>query len=307
MQLSLKVGIICFLAFIHTTSFSQSIDAKNLMRHMVFLSSDDLKGRKTLSEGNLEAIEYIKNEFISYGLKSHYSDYLQRFSFRGYRKVYEDAANVIGYIPGRESEKIIVISAHFDHLGLGQPNTEGDSIYNGADDNASGTATILAIAEYFSNNPPKHSLMFAAFDAEELGLRGSKAFVKDFPFELERILVNVNLDMVGRNDNGEIYASGTYQNPDLLGPLQTASRDSYPNLLFGHDQPSMGKDDWTNASDHGSFVKEGIPHVYFGVEDHKDYHTQNDEIDGINPEFFVGSANLILKCILELDNFFLEE
>ncbi|MDN3204034.1 M28 family peptidase [Algoriphagus sp. C2-7] len=307
MQLYRKVGIICFLAFIYTTSFSQSIDSKNLMRHLVFLSSDELKGRKTSSEGNLKAIEYIQNEFQTYGLKTHYKDYLQRFSFRSFGKVYEDAANVIGFIPGRESDKIIVISAHFDHLGLGQPNSDGDSIYNGADDNASGTAALLAIAEYFSKNPAQHSLMFAAFDSEELGLRGSKAFLEDFPFELDQIALNVNMDMVGRNDSDEIYASGTYQNPQLKGPLEIASEGSVPELLFGHDQPGMGRDDWTNSSDHGSFVKKGISHIYFGVEDHEDYHTQDDEFDGINPKFFVGSANLILKCILELDKFLVED
>ncbi|MGY8916517.1 MAG: M28 family peptidase, partial [Flavobacteriales bacterium] len=127
-----------------------------------------------------------------------YSDYQQKFSFESRRdkKTYEDAINVIGFIAGSESKKLIVITAHYDHIGVGRPNSEGDSIYNGADDNASGTAALIELAKYFKKNRPQHSMIFAALDGEEMGLQGAKALVKDFPFELDQILLNINMDMI---------------------------------------------------------------------------------------------------------------
>ncbi|MHA7130585.1 M28 family peptidase [Algoriphagus namhaensis] len=309
MHFSLKVALFCCSLFFFQNTFSQEINEKKLIKHLVYLSSDELEGRKTGTKGNQLAREYIRSEFESYGLATQYSKYFQRFAFYNRRDQaeYEDAINVVGFIPGSESRQIIVISAHYDHLGIGKPNAEGDSIYNGADDNASGTAALLALAEYFSENRPQHAIMFVAFDAEEMGLQGARALLKDFPFDTEQILLNVNMDMIGRNDKGEIYASGTYQNPNLKPILESAvAAQGSPTLRFGHDEPGTGRDDWTMSSDHGPFASTGIPHIYFGVEDHDDYHTQNDEFTGISPEFFSGAANLILKCILELDSQLLE-
>lgn len=303
MQDSFKVIIFLCLFSFGLELQAQNIDSKKLIQHISFLASDELTGRETATDGGIKAREYVQKEFISYGLKSHYFNFYQSFSFtsrRGNERI-ENAANVVGFVPGSESRKIIVVTAHYDHLGIGKANAEGDSIFNGADDNASGTATLLALSEYFSKNKPKHSMMFVAFDAEEKGLQGAKAFLKDFAFPLEDILLNVNMDMVGRNENGEIYASGTYQNPTLKPILESATADSFPKLLFGHDVPGSGRDDWTNSSDHGPFAEKGIPHIYFGVEDHEDYHRQSDDFLGIDQEFFSASANLILKCILKLD------
>lgn len=309
MQLSPR-GVITFFAFFISWSISaQEIDQKKLIKHISYLASDELEGRKTLTEGNFKAQEYIISEFKSYGLNSHYIDYQQSFSFQNRRenKEYENAKNIVGFIPGTESRKIIVISGHYDHLGIGKSNAAGDSIFNGADDNASGTSAMLALAEYFSKNPPKHSMLFVAFDAEEMGLQGAKALLEDFPFELKEILLNINMDMVGRNDKNELYASGTFHNPYLKPILERAAAESSPNLLFGHDDPSSKQQDWTQSSDHGPFFSKGIPHIYFGVEDHPDYHKQSDEFLGIQPDFFVATTNLILNCILELDQSLLED
>lgn len=303
MQVSFKVLLLLCFFFVFRGISAQEIDSEKLITHLSFLASDELMGRAPETNGGLQARKYIQEEFISYGLKSQYLNFLQSFSFENRRskKKIEDAANVISFIAGSESRKIIVITAHYDHVGVGTPNSEGDSIYNGADDNASGTSTLMAISEYFSKNRPKHSMIFAALDAEEMGLQGAKALLKDFPFPLEDILMNVNMDMVGRNENGEIYASGTHQNPNLKPILESASEGLFPKLKFGHDIPGTRSDDWTHSSDHGPFVDKGIPHIYFGVEDHKDYHQPSDNFEGINQGFFVASANLILKCIIALD------
>lgn len=284
-------------------SYSQSINSEELLKHIEFLSSDALAGRKTLSEGSLEARRYILEEFSSNeNIHAAYPDFAQRFSFTGRNQVdYEDAVNLVAFIPGSGSRKVIVVTAHYDHVGVGKPDAAGDSIYNGADDNASGTAALLVLAKYFSENRPYHSMIFAALDAEEMGLRGAKALVADFPYPLEQILLNVNMDMISRSDKNELYASGTYHNPHLRPILEKASQSSTPTLRFGHDIPGTGSDDWTRSSDHGAFFEKKIPHVYFGVEDHKDYHRPSDEFKNIQPEFHINSANLILKCILALD------
>jgi Zn-dependent M28 family amino/carboxypeptidase len=260
-------------------------------------------GRKTLSEGNKEAQEFIQDQFKSLNLNTHYAKYFQKFTFENQRdgKIYEDASNVVAFIPGKNSRKIIIITAHYDHVGTGWQNSSGDSIFNGADDNASGTAALLEFAAYFKNNQPEHPIIFAALDGEEMGLQGAKALLNDFPFPLEDILINVNMDMISRNEKGELYASGTFHNPNLKSILEKASIGSNPLLKFGHDDPATGRDDWTQSSDHGPFFDQKIPHIYFGVEDHEDYHKPSDEFNNIDQEFLVNATNLILKCILALD------
>jgi hypothetical protein len=285
-------------------SFAQGIDSEKLLQHIEYLASDELAGRKPLSEGSFAARKYILDKFSSYPtVEALYPDFIQRFSFVSGRdlKKYEDAANLVAFIPGSRSRKVIVVTAHYDHVGTGRPNAAGDSIFNGADDNASGTAALITLAEYFSKNRPHHSMMFVALDAEEMGLKGAKALLDDFPYPLEQILLNVNMDMLSRSDKNELYASGTYHNPRLRPILEDASLNSSPFLKLGHDTPGTGREDWTNSSDHGAFFDKKIPHLYFGVEDHEDYHKPSDEFENIQQDFFINAANLVLNCILALD------
>ena len=311
MQFSFK-KILFFLVTLVLTSqcFAQSIDAEKLLKHIEYLSSDQLAGRKPLSEGNLKAREYILDEITSVSnVQALYPDFIQRFSFvnRRENRTYEDAANLVAFIPGSNSRKVIVVTAHYDHVGIGRPDAKGDSIFNGADDNASGTAALLVLAEYFSKNRPQHCMMFVALDAEEMGLQGAKALVDDFPYPLEQILLNVNLDMLSRSDKNELYASGTYHNPQFKAILEQASSGSDPVLRLGHDIPGTGKEDWTKSSDHGAFFEKKVPHLYFGVEDHIDYHKPSDEFENINPAFYIKAVNLVLTCILKLDSELMEE
>jgi hypothetical protein len=298
---------ICLL--ISNFSISQSLDSQRLLNHLEFLSSDALAGRKPLSDGNMEARKYILNEFTQLeNVQALYPDFIQRFSFTTRNQTnYEDAANLVAFIPGSNSRKVIVVTAHYDHVGIGRPNAAGDSIYNGADDNASGTAALLMLADYFSRNRPQHSMMFVALDAEELGLRGAKALVADFPYPLEQILLNVNMDMIGRSEKNELYASGTHFYPSLKPILEKAATGSAAILRFGHDVPGTGREDWTNQSDQGAFFEKKVPHLYFGVEDHEDYHQPSDEFKNIHRTFYSNAANLILKCILALDAELTEE
>ena len=189
-----------------------------------------------------------------------------------------------------------VVSAHYDHLGI-----RDGVVYPGADDNASGVAVILEVAAYCQKNPFRRSIVFAAFDAEEGGLNGARVFVATPPVPKERIALNVNLDMVSRSDKREIFIAGTYHTPALKAPLEEVARRAPITVLFGHDRPKAiagGVDDWTNQSDHGPFHAAKIPFVYFGVEDHADYHKPTDTADKINRGFFVDVAETILDAML---------
>lgn len=115
------------------------------------------------------------------------------------------------------------------------------------------------------------------------------------------------MDMIGRNDQNELYASGTYHNPHLKPILEKAASGSGITLKFGHDQPGTGAQDWTRSSDHGAFFEKKIPHIYFGVEDHVDYHQPSDEIKGIQEEFFTNAAELVLQAVLAFDRELLTE
>ncbi|WP_373522297.1 M28 family peptidase [Aquiflexum sp.] len=285
------------------TLFGQKINKEQLLNDIQYLSSEALEGRKPLSEGSLKARSFIKERFASLKMSSQYPDYTQYFDFQNRRegKVYENAANIVGFIPGSETDNLIVVMAHYDHLGR-----QGNNIFFGADDNASGTAAVLAIAAYFSENRPSHSLMFVALDAEEMGHQGAKALVEDFPFSINQVVLNINMDMISRNADNEIYAVGTYHSPSLKPLITEVSTGRNPTLLFGHDEPSTGRNDWTRASDHAQFHDRGIPFIYFGVEDHDDYHKPSDTFENIQPEFYADAVELILDIIIALDKGLIE-
>ena len=276
---------------------SKVIDAARLLRDVETLSADEMQGRKTGTEGGAKARDYVVAAFKKCGLKPFGASYLQPFSFERGGKTYA-GNNVVGYVEGKSkgAPRRLVVSAHYDHVGV----VRGE-IYNGADDNASGVAALLAMAEYFGRHKPAHPIVFAAFDAEELGLQGSQWFVKSPPVDLKTVVAEVNMDMVSRSDRGELYVAGAHPYPFLKPYLDRVAAAAPVRLLGGHDDPKLGRGDWTLQSDQGAFHKAGIPFVYFGVEDHKDYHKPTDDFAGINREFFVRATETILSTVKLLD------
>lgn len=267
-----------------------------LLKDVETLSADTYEGRKTGTKGNELARTYLTGRLSAIGLKPYpgQSSYEQSFEIKGRNGAAAiTGKNLIAYIPGK-SDDVIVISAHYDHVGVIK-----NEIYNGADDNASGVAALLQYATYFSKNKPNNTLIFAIFDAEEMGLQGAKAFVANPPLPLEKIKLNINMDMISHNDKQELYAVGTFKYPQLK-PFLTSTNPNL-KLLFGHDDPKLGHDDWTNQSDQGAFNAKNIPFIYFGVEDHKDYHKATDEYQNINKTFFVDAANTIQEVIINID------
>lgn len=280
---------------IHSAVIAQNIDRQKLLSDLETLSSDRFEGRKTGTMGNKLAADYIINRFKESGLKSYKSEYKHSFSFKNSKGEIINGTNLISYIKGR-SDDAIILTAHYDHIGM-----KGKDIFNGADDNASGVSALLTIAKYFSKEKPQNTLVFIAFDAEEMGLQGAKAYINSPTPLKSTIRLNVNLDMVSRNERGELYASGTYYYPLLKEIIKEADNTTGIKILFGHDIPESGKDDWTFQSDHGVFAKEKIPFIYFGVEDHTGYHNQSDKFSNINPDFFYSASNAILRSVILFD------
>lgn len=274
---------------------ARHVDRGQLMNDLRALADPALEGRGTGTPGGLKARAWIEAQFAAIGVKPAGSS--------GYRQAFQaaaqDAANVLGLVAGTtRGARAIVVSAHYDHLGV------RGVTYPGADDNASGIAVLLAVARQLRRTAPRHPVLLVAFDAEELGLRGAEALVGSPLLPASTVALNVNLDMVSRNDANEIFASGTAHTPSLKPILEDVQRRSAVKILFGHDRPGAsrrGADDWTDDSDHGVFHKAGVPYVYFGVVDHADYHRPTDTADKVNPQFFGDVADMIVEAVLTLD------
>ena len=279
------------------------IDSERLMSAVTTLADPKFEGRAAGSPGGLAARAWIVERFKALGLHPVSGAYVYPFTYTrmttGGRQEGE-GANVLGFCLGTDSKlPYFVVSAHYDHLGI-----RDGQIYPGADDDASGVAVVLELAAFCQKTPFRHTILFAAFDAEERGLQGARALLVKPPVPQDRIALNVNLDMVSRSEKREIFIAGTYHYPDLKKPLEEIARRAPITVLFGHDKPAAiagGVDDWTNQSDHGPFHAAKIPFVYFGVEDHPDYHKPTDTPDKINRGFFVDVAETILDAVIALD------
>jgi Zn-dependent M28 family amino/carboxypeptidase len=273
-------------------------DEKQLMEDVRILASTDFGGRATGTEGSQKARTYLRKRFEAAGVKAFPSGYEQVFTFRRkFWRTTETGVNLMGYIPGTRSPKsYLVVSAHYDHLG-----TQKGRLYPGADDNASGVAAMLAVAAWFKAHPPAHSILFAAFDAEELGMEGSRYFVGALPVPKDQVVMNLNLDMVSRSDKNEIYVGGISKRSDFKPLVQQAAARSSVALKYGHDAWYAHGENWTDSSDQAPFHDAGIPFLFFGVEDHPDYHHPSDTFEHIPQAFFAKTANLIVDTATVLD------
>jgi len=258
-----------------------------LLDDVRILSADDMEGRLVGSPGGAKARAYIHDRFREIGLAPALGgDFVHPITVkRGEQAV--AGANLLALVPGTGgADRALVVMAHYDHVGV------RDAIYNGADDNASGVATLLMIAASLQQSAPKHDVILAVVDAEEGGIQGSRIMVADPAFKplLDRTVLAVNFDMLSRSDKNELYVSGAYHFPWLKPRLEAIAQEAKVNLLMGHDTPEPKADDWTTQSDHLAFHRIGRPWVYFGVEDHPDYHRPTDDFSAIPQDFFRRSA-----------------
>lgn len=271
------------------------VDSARLFNDVRMLSAPEMEGRRTGSDGNRKAAAYIEQRFKEIGLRPLGATFAQPFTAG---KI--DGVNLVAVIPGsageaKLSKPYLLVSAHYDHLGI-----RNGKLYAGADDNASGVAALLAVAAWFKAHPPIHTVVLAAFDGEEVGLLGAKAFVSNMPFAKNQLALALNFDMVSRNEKNELYATGTLPNPALVPVVAAAAARHTVKVKLGHDV-GKGEENWTHASDHGPFHDAGVPFLYFGVEDHPGYHQPGDTFDQITQPFFARVADLLIDVAATAD------
>ena len=288
-----NIQFIVLLLFVSSIGVAQSYDEAQLLERLKTLSSDKFEGRRTGEKGGVLAREYIIQTFKDLGVPSFGSKYEHKFTFKARGKEYQ-AANILAQVKGSEfPDKYIVVSAHYDHLGI-----RDGKVYNGADDDASGVAALFSFAEYLKKNPPRYTVVLAAFDGEELGLQGAYYFVDKM--KNTNIAVNLNMDMISRSAKKELYVVGTPHNKTLKSIIDTLKNPTESKLLIGHDGED-GKEDWTTASDHGAFHRAKIPFLYFGDEDHPGYHNPTDDFEDITPDFYKDAVHIILTVFAHID------
>jgi len=291
---------LCACASAPPPAVQTAAPADRLLEDVRILSADDMEGRKVDTPGSAKARAYIEQRFAEAGIEPFGDNYEQPFIFTD-KGASHQGVNVIGRIEGTarsHARRVLVVTAHYDHEGV----VDGE-IYNGADDNASGVAALLAIAGQFAADPPRHDIVFAAVDAEEGGDRGSRVLVSDPPVPLASVVLNVNLDMLSKNDRNELYVAGASHWPFMKPRLEALAAGAPVTLKLGHDTAAWGESqDWTTESDHIAFHERGIPWLYFGVEDHPDYHKPTDDFATIPQDFFRRSVQTVTQAVRAFDD-----
>ncbi len=289
----------------------------NLRKHIEYLASDRLAGRRTGTSGATAAAAYIAGQFAKLGLKAGAGgtngkpNYLQPFPFNKAGKPAGLGYNVIGILEGTDKQlrkEAIIIGAHYDHLGSGGEGSlaaNSSEIHPGADDNASGTAAVIEIARQFVREKKnKRTLIFIAFSGEEEGLFGSKFYVNDPVFPLEKTVAMINFDMVGRLNANKLTIGGigTASEWKTIVELENAAETAPPSVpkAEGYLGPPLKEpanqfvlalnEDGFGPSDHSAFYTKKIPVLFFFTGTHLDYHKPTDTADKINYE---GEAQII--------------
>ena len=298
----LLVGNITFAQFPIERALN-TINRSSAEATINFLASDELQGREAGFHGSRVTSEYIVSLLQWMGVSPLADSYFQLFDAyrkerqkKGRLEVHPDSIaklkqevhqklsmrNVLGMIPGKNTKEYVIVGAHFDHLGI-DPALDGDQIYNGADDNASGVSAVLQIARAFlaSGQQPERNVIFAFWDGEEKGLLGSKYFVQTCPF-LSQIKGYLNFDMIGRNNKP--------QQPKQVVYFYTAAHPVFGDWLKEDIrkyslQLEPDYRAWENpieGSENGSFAKVGIPIIWYHTDGHPDYHQPSDHADRLN-------------------------
>jgi hypothetical protein len=295
-----KITSLLFLAGSITMGcHGQQIDSEKIKTHIQTLAGDAYEGRGTGSAGEKKANDYIEGQFKKLKLEPKgESGFDQSFKFKAgvHGTGTEGTAQNMAAFIDNGAENTIIIGAHYDHLGLGHDGNSldanpKDKIHNGADDNASGVAGVIELANYFKNNGKKEksNFLFLCFSGEELGLYGSKYFTEHPTIDLGKVTYMINLDMVGRlnPDTKHLSVSGSGTSPVWEPLLQKLSNDQ---VKIKTDSSGTG------PSDHTSFYLKNIPVLHFFTGSHSDYHKPSDDWDKIN---YAGEAE-VLKVIVQV-------
>ena len=281
----------------------------SLQDDVYFLASDSLRGRQTGTEDELKAAQYIMKRMKDLNLNpaGDSASYYQSFSFKPKKDPHQEVAyvrsdssitgtNIIGYLDNK-AENTVIIGAHYDHLGMGGAGSlyrDSTAIHNGADDNASGVAVMLQLADSLSNSQDKgNNYLFMAFSGEEIGLLGSNYFAKNPTVDLGQVNYMINMDMVGRlREDKTLSVSGTGTSP-IWSQVLNASNPGFKLVL---------KESGVGPSDHTSFYLQDLPVLHFFTGQHEDYHKPTDDADKLNYEGMQMIVGYISSVISELDD-----
>ncbi|WKK67245.1 M28 family peptidase [Lutimonas zeaxanthinifaciens] len=293
--------------------YASEIKTEDLKEHLFLLSSDILEGRKTGEKRQKMAVNYMTAFYDHNGLLApkNYPEYTQEIEkefFDGKSK--GPSSNVLAYIEGSEfPNEVIIITAHYDHLGM-----SNDEVYNGADDNASGTSAVMELAQSFQlakkqGKGPRRSILFLHLTGEEIGLFGSQYYIENPVYSLDSTVVNLNIDMVGRvdekhiNQREYIYLIGSDRLSKDLHKLAQETNKKYTQLKLDytynqHDDPN----NYYERSDHFNFAQMNIPVIFFFNGSHSDYHRISDTADKIDFELLALRTKFIFYTAWEIAN-----
>jgi hypothetical protein len=210
-----------------------------------------------------------------------------------------DLPNTVGILEGRDpvlKNEFILFSAHMDHVGVGRPNEAGDSIYNGADDNASGTIAVVELAEAFGmlRERPKRSFIFVAVSGEERGLWGSRFIAENPPVPLGQVVAGLNADMISRNAPDSVVVIG--KDHSDLGETMNRVNAAHPELRMTAADDIWPEQNFYRRSDHFNFARRGVPVLFFFTGIHEDYHRPTDTVDRVNAD----KASRIIQLMFHL-------
>ena len=298
------------------TKYINSITAQDLKTHLTIVASDEMEGRDTGTKGQKKAGNYLIDTYKSNGISfpkgaaNFYQKVPAAFMNTEYSEKLPDSENIWAYIEGSEKpNEILVISAHYDHIG-----TQNGEVYNGADDDGSGTVALLEIAKAFQQaknegHGPKRSILFLHVTGEEHGLHGSRYYTDNPLFPLANTITDINIDMIGRRDdyhkttNNYIYLIGSdYLSSDLYKVCEEANK-KYVNITLDYkfnDRSDPNR--FYYRSDHYNFAKHNIPSVFLFNGVHADYHQASDEVNKIEFDALVKRAQLAFSIAWELAN-----
>ncbi|OYX84389.1 MAG: peptidase M28 [Flavobacteriales bacterium 32-34-25] len=298
------------------TKYSNTITAEELKTHLYIVASDSMQGRETGSIGQKKAGKYLINQYqkdnISFpkGAQDYYQHVPEAFLNAKRNEKLADSENIWAYIEGSEKpDEIIVISAHYDHVG-----TKNDAIFNGADDDASGTVALLEMAQAFQlakkeGHGPKRSILLLHVTAEEHGLHGSRYYTENPLFPLKNTVANINIDMIGRRDeihpntNNYVYLIGADRLSSELHQICTAVNEKYVHLDLDFRFNALNDpNNFYRRSDHYNFAKNNIPSVFIFNGVHADYHRKTDTADKIEYDALTKRTQLAFNIAWELAN-----
>lgn len=296
--------------------YATEIKAVSLKKILTIIASDEMEGRETGSEGQKKAGRYIIDQYkksgISYptGAKDYYQTVPAPFLNFRRNEGLKESENIWAFIEGSDKkDEIVVVSAHYDHVGM-----KNNEVYNGADDDGSGTVALIEIAKAFQKakdegNGPRRSILILHVTGEEHGLHGSRYYSENPLFPIANTVADINIDMVGRRDelhknsNNYVYVIGSdYLSTDLYNICESVNKENVSLFLDYKYNDKKDPNRFYYRSDHYNFAKNGIPSVFLFSGVHEDYHKPTDDVSKIEFDALAKRAQFGFSIAWEIAN-----